>query len=294
MYVFTSAIFFIILFSLQSADKVIKVGETPEAGKGLVALAKDSVRLEKNMAEETDADDKAALGNRLNKLKGRMAMIRKTYGDTTTRTFDPTERGENDDTGFEAFGMHLGQYKSAGQYDSAQRALPDSLRSGWFTRIVARRLIATQAEYHHDKKSWKQHFVENFLHSFPKILFFSLPFFALILNILYFRHKQYYYVDHGIFTIHLYIANFILMLIMVILSKLSNTINIGWVTGLISVLIFLIWVYMLFYLYKAMRGFYKQGRWKTILKYFIACLLAFIVNLMLLMIFLILSAITIH
>ena len=255
MYVFTSAIFFIILFSLQSPDKIVKVKETPEVGKGLSALAKDSAKLEKNLANEKDEDNQGS-----------------------SNFFD----------------MQKDQYKSVAAYDSAQRRLPDSLRNGWFARILKRRLIAIGIEYHQDKKSWKQHFAENFLHSFPKILFFSLPFFALILNMLYFRHKQYFYVDHGIFTIHLYIANFILILIMVLLNKLSDLINVEWIQVIIGILNFLIWLYMLIYLYKAMRGFYKQGRFKTFVKYFLTCCMALVVNMILLMIFLILSAITIH
>ena len=325
MYVFTSAIFFIVLFSLRSPDKIVKVNETPEVGKGLPALVKDSAKLEKSLAEAT-AEDRANLHYKLNKLKIEMAAIKKTFGDTTTRAFLDTDREslflqslddslrrgglspqvqdnikeiisidrEDQEGGFNLFGTRLGKYKTVGQYDSAQNTLPDSLRNGWFTRILARRLIATQAGYNQDKKSWWEHFQENFLHSFPKILFFSLPFFALILNMLYFRHKQYYYVDHGIFTIHVYCANFIFILFMVLLSKLGEMINLGWVTGVINLLNFLIWLYMLFYLFKAMRSFYKQGWFKTFVKYLLTGFLALIVNLILLLIFLVISAITVH
>ena len=329
MYVFTSAIFFIILFSLRSPDKIVKVKDTPEAGKGLRALARDSAKLEKQLLnKETDADDKEGLRTRLGKLKVEMAAIKKTFGDTTTRTFLQTDRDslflqslndslrreglsadvqdkikaairkdrEDQEGGINLFGMRLGKYKTVGQYDSAQKTLPDSssLRNGWFTRILARRLIAMEFEIRQDKKGWFEHFQENFLHSFPKILFFSLPFFALILNMLYFRHKQYYYVDHGIFTIHVYCANFILILFMLLLNKLGEMINLGWVTSVTNLLVFLIWVYMLVYLYKAMRSFYKQGWFKTLVKYFLTGFLALIVNLILLLIFLIISAITIH
>jgi len=48
---------------------------------------------------------------------------------------------------------------------------------------------------------------------------------------------------------------------------------------------------MMIYLYKAMRGFYGQGRGKTFLKYSITCLFAFIVNSILLVLFVLISAI---
>jgi hypothetical protein len=40
-------------------------------------------------------------------------------------------------------------------------------------------------------------------------------------------------------------------------------------------------LYLLYYVYKAMRNFYKQGRMKTIVKYFILGVLSFIVILIL-------------
>jgi hypothetical protein len=191
------------------------------------------------------------------------------------------------------FGILVSQYHSVEHYDSLQKALPDSLRDGWFTRVMTRRFIETNLEYHRDKRRYFEHFAENMLHSVPKILFFSLPFFALILNILYFRHKKYYYVDHGIFSIHVYCATFILTLAVVLLQKLYSVVGLTWFTILAQILIFVLILYMMIYLYKAMRGFYRQGRGKTFLKYFITCMLAFIVNTILLVLFVLISAITI-
>ena len=117
--------------------------------------------------------------------------------------------------------------------------------------------------------------------------------FALILNILYFRHKkQYYYVDHGIFTIHVYCATFILLLLAILVNKLGDAIGVKWVQ-IISMIIQLgIWFYILIYLYKAMRGFYHQGRFKTFVKYFITCVLSFVINVILFMVFVAISVIS--
>jgi len=325
MYVFTSAIFFIIFFSLQSPEKVMKFNETPEVKKNLPTLIKDRAVVEKEMKEETDKEDKQDLIRNLQKRDAEIAMIKKEYGDTTTRSFSKSDRAlllaeaitndslgqtglaplvrdnikksieaDKNNQGTNFFDIHPGRYGSVEQYDSLQKTLPDSLRDGWFRRAFSERLIEVELGYHRDKKSWQQHLAENFLHSFPKILFWSLPFFALILNMLYFRRKQYFYVDHGIFTIHVYCANFILILIMVLLSKLANWLQWGWLEAIVGILIFLICLYMLIYLYKAMRGFYQQRRAKTFLKYCIACFLAFIVNLIIMLIFLLISVISIH
>jgi Protein of unknown function (DUF3667) len=324
MYVFTSAIFFIIFFSLQSTDKVVNIKETPEVKKSLPTLIKDRAKLQVAMEKETDSDDKEDFRNSLETRDAEISMIKKDYGDTTTRTFSKSDRtlllaeaindslhdsgippavrdkikekirGQRDDQSSNFFDLHQERYASVHQYDSVQKALPDSARDGWFKHAMTERVVAITEVYHRDKKSWQEHLKENFVHSFPKILFWSLPFFALILNLLYFRHKNYYYVDHGIFTIHLYCANFILLLVIVLLNKLSDMVGWQWLKIVNGFLIFGICVYMLIYLYKAMRGFYQQRRAKTFLKYFLACLLAFIVNLIILLVFLLISVVTIH
>jgi hypothetical protein len=321
MYVFTSAIFFIILFSLRKSDDFAKIDDTPEVKKGLVTLVAERARLEKKLAKEKDEDDKEETRNDLSRLNVEINTIKKIYGDTTTRLFTQNERalitiqGYNDslqkagvplevqkkitdaikaqqsDEGPSFFGLNTDGFKTVPQYDSAEKALPDSLRDGWLTRLAKRRIILVRQEYGHDKERYKEHFKENFIHSFPKILFFSLPFFALILNVLYFRHKQYYYVDHGIFTIHLYCANFILILLMILLTDLGNWIGWQWLNIVIGVLVVIVALYMLIYLYKAMRGFYGQGRAKTLVKYFIAGFLGIIINLILMFIFILISAI---
>jgi len=264
MYVFTSAIFFLILFSLKKPSDLVNVKETPDAEvkKSLPELEKMKMKYEKDLKTEDDADDRKDLADNARKLGVELAMIKSSYGDTTTRKFSKAERklllaralldssatGDTSagyryhgtasheidsvrgliragliDTGSQTtiFGIMVGQYKSVEDYDSLEKRLPDSLRDGWFTRIMTHRFIAVNQEYHRDKRRYFEHFAENMLHSFPKILFFSLPFFAMILNILYFRHKQYYYVDHGIFAIHLYCATFILILATVLLNKMS-------------------------------------------------------------------------
>jgi hypothetical protein len=322
MYVFTSAFFFIILYSLKSPEEMMKPGarKVAERVRGLPELLKKKTTDEKELAKATDADDKGELENAIGKLSAEMAVIKETYGDTTTRKFTDQELAafyvaalsdsaqesgmppeakkklleamkvaENPVSGSDFFGTKL---KTVAEYDSSQAALPDSLRDGWFKNRAMRKLSYAQEEYLRDKDRYWQKFVENMMHSIPKILFWSLPFFALILNVLYFRRKkQFFYVDHGIFTIHVYCATFLLLLMCMLLSALNGWVQWRWFKILTDILIFLLCIYIMIYLYKAMRGFYKQGRFKTFVKYFITCCLAFVINLILLIIFLVISAI---
>jgi hypothetical protein len=196
----------------------------------------------------------------------------------------------NDD---DFLGFSVGKYASPQAYDSMQKKLPDDRRDDWITAIVIRKLIDIKNEYRKDKSSYFAHFREKFLHSFPKILFISLPFFALILRLVYIRRKQYYYTSHGIFTIHVYCATFILMLILILSNQLQAAVSWKWLHVILGIIDFVVWIYMMVYLYKAMRRFYGQKRFKTFMKYLIVSFLALIVNVILLLLFVLISAISI-
>jgi uncharacterized damage-inducible protein DinB len=323
MYVFTSAIFFIILFSLKKPEDMIG-SEKKEKAQSLSQLKERQAKLTKEIAEEKDEDDKQDLQTSLNHNRMELSMIRKIYGDSTKKTFSKTELGDllmtayNDSlakggisltdrnritqvvntinhptTNRNFFGLHDGDYKTVEEYDSSERALPDSMRDGWLKRSSMHRLITLNNQYEEDPRRFKEHLMENVFHSFPKILFVSLPIFAMLLNIMYFRHKQYLYVDHGIFTIHVYCATFILLLLYMLLGRLENVFSWTWFHVVVDILIFGITVYMFIYLYKAMRGFYGQRRSRTFLKYFLVGFMASFINIILLVIFLFISVISI-
>ena len=289
MYVFTSAIFFIILFSLKKPEDMVGVNER-DKGQSLSQLRERQARLTKEIAEEKDDEDRQDLQTSLKHNNMEMSMIRKIYGDSTKKAFSKTELSEllttaysdslaqsgisladrdriakvlktinNPTLGTNFFGLHQGDYRNVEEYDSAERALPDSMRDGWLKRTSMHRLITLDAQYQDDPRRFKERLIENIFHSFPKILFVSLPIFAMLLNIMYFRHKQYLYVDHGIFTIHVYCATFILLLVYMLLGRLERVFTWTWFHVLVDILIFGITVYMLIYLYKAMRGSDGQG-----------------------------------
>ena len=321
MYVFTSAIFFLIMFSLKKPGDVVHTTTTKDAPKGIAELRAEQTRRQKTLAAlDKDDNDREEYRLRIQNDAIELAVIQKTYGDTTTRKFTEDElngmllRAYSDSIAVAGGLKSLdsirykqaikrvsnpigttnmmgwsGDYTSVGDYDSVQRALPDSLKDGWFKGFFMRRGVVISQEVHDDRRLFIEHLMENIFHSFPKILFVSLPIFALILNILYFRHKRYYYVNHGIFTIHLYCAIFILMLIFLLLNALDKAIGVRWFHVTADLIELGIFLYSLIYLYKAMRGFYKQGRGKTFLKYFITFVTAGVVNLFLLVIFLLIS-----
>jgi len=99
----------------------------------------------------------------------------------------------------------------------------------------------------------------------PFIIFFFLPFFALMMWLLYIR-KPFNYMEHLVFIFHTQTMFFILIGIAILIDQITKS----EAASSIAMLVFL------FYLYKAMRKFYQQGRAKTIVKFLLVNVLFFI------------------
>ena len=151
----------------------------------------------------------------------------------SSRSFNPTRGYAKMDTinlrknkGI-SFSMDKTEYKTVEQYDSVQKTLPADKRDGWLRRKFARKAIELNSQYNDDPRRFWTDVINKFLHHFPKVFFISLPLFALILKLLYIRRKQYYYADHWIFTIHLYIFSYIFFLVFFGVSALASAFPAG-------------------------------------------------------------------
>ncbi|WP_224489606.1 DUF3667 domain-containing protein [Robertkochia flava] len=100
-------------------------------------------------------------------------------------------------------------------------------------------------------------FLNTTISRLPFFIFFFLPLFALFIWLIYIR-RNFSYMDHLIFSFHSQSLFIILLIFAYIVDWITNW-NVLWV----AVLVFS------FYLYKAMRVFYQQGRLKTIVKFMI-------------------------
>ncbi|HEY6505075.1 MAG TPA: DUF3667 domain-containing protein [Chitinophagaceae bacterium] len=267
MYVFTSAFFFIIFFSLFSAEKLGMVDWT-SGGQLEKAVTEFSAEAYKNAKTKEDS---------LN-ITQALALIK------------PVTAAENDTTGSRprmgvTFGDAADIYKTVAAYDSAQALLPSSERDNWLERILNRRSISLKQRYGHNRQQLWKDLTDKFIHSFPYMLFLSLPLYAFLLKLLYIRRKKFYYADHGIFLVHLYIFTFLLLLLFFAFDKLDNLTGLGVWNFLKAILV----LYGIFYAFKAMKNFYKQGTGKTLLKFMLFNFLCFICLIILFAFFLIFS-----
>ena len=104
-----------------------------------------------------------------------------------------------------------------------------------------------------------------FYSKLPFIIFFYLPIFALFIWLLYLR-RPFTYMEHLIFTFHNQTTWFVLYGIAVGLNSIMDNTLATWIATFIFG----------FYLYKAFRRFYGQGRVKTLLKFIIINFIFFI------------------
>jgi hypothetical protein len=276
MYVFTSAIFFLLFFSFFSPKSNFKVSD-PEDMTGTERL-EELNRLEKKLIINKELLADSSVDRKLKKL----ADMRDTTRPVTRSDFE-----QLDSTKLEInISGRSNNYTSVGQYDSAQQALPSAERDNWFMRRLIKKEIAINNKYRYDPKAALDKLVNTVIHRLPYMLFISLPLFALILKLLYVRRKNFYYADHGVFTIHLYIFTFILMLIVFTMGTLSNK---GW--GFLNLVIILLVLWLFVYLYLAMKRFYGQSRWKTIIKFIFAAALSLLMMTILLTFFFLFSVV---
>jgi hypothetical protein len=267
MYVFTSAMFFLLFFSFFSPetksnfDTTLSMQERTELAN---AIKRDLVKDSTN-----------------SQFKQQLDQILDSSRQFTVNDAMQLERGE-------VFITFISTpYKTFAAYDSAQKLLPKSERDGWIVRRLTAKQININKKFRQNPKAASEKLFNNILHKLPYMLFVSLPIFAFILQLVYIRRrKQFYYADHGVFTIHLYIFSFLLLLVVFCFAKLQEATGygvFGWILAILLLILF-------FYLYKAMRNFYGQGRGKTFLKFLLVAFWSLVVMLILLIIFFFFSA----
>ncbi|MEE4282931.1 MAG: DUF3667 domain-containing protein [Pseudomonadales bacterium] len=99
----------------------------------------------------------------------------------------------------------------------------------------------------------------------PIAMFFLLPVFALILQLLYIgSHK--YYVEHLVFATHLHSFAFLVYALMLVLPDSEGDTIIATVSGYAGALL---WFVLLIYHFKALRRYYSGSFRRTCAKYFV-------------------------
>ncbi len=268
MYLFTSAFFFLVFFSITHPGKGIQLSE----GKILSKQERFDLASNTNhqmMAQATDS----SLHRRLNYLLDTSYRIQ--LRDTTKMMFN--------DSSFFIYEDHHPYGLTARRITGHEVDI--SSKSPWLQNRIQSRWEATKKKYGDDLSASFTAITTTFLHYLPYLLFVSLPFFALILKLLYIRKKPIFYSDHAIFTLYHYIFTFIILLIFFLLNAAHDRLHWGFLQFL-SVLFFMM---PGVYLYFSMKHFYLQGKGKTFVKFLLLNIVALLIVSFLLLFFILLS-----
>ena len=262
MYVFTSAVFFLVFFSMvQVSEKDVSIkNQGVKVEEGLSKVKEEAF---KNAQTKEDSADI---------IKGFELLGYKNINKINDTDTASKNKNSNNKFNF-SIDDEKSDYKTVKEYDSVQSTLPRNERDAGLEKIIIRKYVSLNEKYKGDQQKIAVELINKFTHTFPYLLFVSLPLYALFLKLLYIRHrKQFYFADHGVFLIHLYIFTFLLLLCYFGVDKLQN--QTGWTR--LDILQGILIVAGLFYTVKAFRNFYKQGWGKTILKFIIFNILCII------------------
>jgi hypothetical protein len=265
MYLFTSAVFFLIFFSFN--------GLTTKESHATERLSRED---RKELVEDYQKRlVKKPTDTVAQKIIGLLSDTTKDVTNSQVLALDPKP----------FFTISGRQYNTLEEYDSIQSALPAEQKDSRFRKMFARKAIKFNEENKDRPGEASKIFFGHLFHRLPYLLFLSLPFFALILKLLYIRRKNFYYSDHAIFTIYHYIFSFIVLLVFFGVDQLEN--RIGWsIFDYVMLAVFLAWP---IYLLLEMKNFYRQGWLKTTGKFLLLNLLGAIVIFLLFLAFLLFS-----
>ena len=260
MYVFTSAVFFLVFFSIFNVSEkdVSLTNQQSKLAEGFSAVKEEAFKNAKTK------EDSAGIAKGL-ELLGYDENVKLNDYEKPDSIVKPNKFNfdfKGDDT-----------YKTVKEYDSVQNALPKNKRDAGLTKLFTRKSAQLNEKYNGDQQKIAVEVINKFIHSIPYLLFVSLPLYALFLKLLYIRRrKEFYFADHAVFLIHLYIFTFLFLLVYFGLDKLEDKTH--WrVIGFVEAILLLAGI---FYAIKALKNFYGQGWGKTILKFIIFNILCII------------------
>ena len=267
LYLVTSLVFFLLLsfFSLRlvreaTQGDVVRRAVTEMAdslGRELTSLDSAIARIDRQVADSTNPEAlRTALRATRDELVGRRAALQVRQDSLAEipavpdsvlgRAVEPDTAAERPDgaaVGERTIGENLGWEESPPTVRTGI-AVADSALSGQIRRLGG--MTAGEAA---------ETLVGTFFNYVPTLMFILLPVFAGVLKLLYIRNRR-YYAEHFVFLLHAHSFVFILATIMLLLQSWVG----AWLEAILG-----LWI--LVYIYLAMKKVYGQGWLITFAKY---------------------------
>ncbi|MGB0880937.1 MAG: DUF3667 domain-containing protein [Polaribacter sp.] len=262
-YLTVSIIFFLILGITKSVDKFKSLAKTTKADVVKTIKNEEEKRKKKRTQKEIDSI-KQDIDKRMRESfipipekarKKLLEEIEKDVKDTTKTVIGNDGASISFVDSSTRLDKYI-QYQKEHPKTDIDTAL-DSLKEEktFFNRFLYNRAQVVNSFV--DKKESREQFFNQLLSYGSVALFFFLPIFTLFLKLFYIRRK-YTYVDHLVFVFHTQTVFFMLLSIYYLLELFGAKPKL-W----IFILLFVI------YLFIAMKKFYQQGYFKTLIKFFL-------------------------
>jgi hypothetical protein len=267
MYLFTSAVFFLVFFSVKDVSKILDSNMDWQMSRAerLAAASGVHSQLQKQPSDPL--------------LQYKLGLLLDTTKAVSLQKADSNFKNDSFLISLPAGQYILRPEKESLELDTVKK------ENDWVGRKVEKKWEERKAKSGDDDRKLLSDSLSEFLHKLPYLLFLSLPFFALILKLLYIRRKNVFYSDHAVFTLYHYIFSFILLLLYLGFDALYKSLHWAPFNWVITLLMFS-WP---LYLYFGMKRFYQQGWSKTLGKFLLVNTLGFITLIFLFVIFLIVS-----
>ena len=247
MYIFISVMYFLLLFQ-QSGE----VKKTEDRNMSATQLNEAVIKINQSSYLPAQAKAEAIkdlyhdngyviIGNRAVKDTAKRNKIRKTIDYQNSHYINPTDTTDT----------------TYAQYLASQSKLPEAKRDGWLERYYNKKAYAINEQ----NINIIEVVGESAKHNFPKLMFFLLPLFALILSIAFKKNKK-FYVEHLIYAFHLHCFLFLFLGVIIIIKLLipgNWDVVLDWI-GILAAITIMV------YFYKSLRTVYHRSGFRTITK----------------------------
>ena len=245
MYVFISAIFFLVLYAGKGEQGSAKAEINTHAANLFRQHFADSLR---DAAKSEDSDSvRAAV---MKEVAARLDTAQVIKAREESLAFHLSG------SGLMIMDLVENKYRTVREFDSVQAKLPETKREDWLMRWLLRNDLRLKEE--HGGRSGLR-LETNLQHTIPKLMFFLLPLFAFYVKLLYLR-KKYVYTHYVIFSVHFHSFYFLVMLLALSIGALFDSVWL--VLGLPTFVLLLTFIYLAV----ALRNMFGQSRWVSFLK----------------------------
>ena len=247
LYLVSSVVFFLLLSFIGIRGVDVDIDSTPDVSRADAALALDSAIAALRAERQTLQDlDSASAGD-----SARAAALETRMGQVAASLEALSETTVLQDTAAGAPGLDL----------DADSALPPGVRQPWARNIrfegssgIFRSALERKLSQvgHLPMRDAVRELLRDLLEYAPHMVFLLLPLFALLLKLLYVRRNR-YYAEHFVFALHVHAFVFAMFTVMLILpwSRFD--------------FVFVLWIMV--YVWLALRRVYQQGWVRTTLKW---------------------------